>query len=238
VNERILLAEDDPSILTAVSDLLESEGYCVETAMDGTTALDLFRSSPPDLVLLDVMMPGMNGYDVCRAIRGQDVRVPVVMLTAKGQEVDKVVGLELGADDYIVKPFGMSELLARIRAALRRGALTHEPPPGTDGCEGADFGDVSVDFEAMSGQKGGSRFFLTPKEAALLRFLVEHGGKVVSREVLLEEIWGIDCEVTTRTVDQHVVRLRQKIEDDPSRPVFLQTAHGAGYRFVLSPADL
>ena len=238
MNERILVAEDDPSILTAVADLLESEGYGVETAMDGTTALDLFRSSPPDLVLLDVMMPGMNGYDVCRAIRGQDARVPVVMLTAKGQEVDKVVGLELGADDYIVKPFGMSELLARIRAALRRGALAHEPLPGAAVSLSADFGDVSVDFEAMSGQKGGTQFFLTPKEAALLRFLLDHGGKVVSREVLLEEIWGIDCEVTTRTVDQHVVRLRQKIEDDPSRPYFLQTAHGAGYRCVSSPADL
>ena len=177
------------------------------------------------------MMPKMSGYDVCRAIRGENAVVPVVMLTAKGQEVDRVVGLELGADDYIVKPFGMAELLARVRAALRRGALAA-------GAQGAGeekalaFGNVHVDFDAMTGSNGGLTFSLTPRENALLRFFAGRVGKVLSRELLLEEVWGIECDVTTRTVDQHVVRLRQKIEDDPSKPVYLLTAHGAGYRFT------
>ena len=233
MNERILIAEDDFAILTGVADLLESEGYHVETARDGLAALERYRQARPDLVLLDVMMPGMNGYDVCRAIRTEDRFIPLLMLTAKSSEIDKVIGLELGADDYIVKPFGMAELLARVRSALRRGALS-----STARAEGAasstlSFGDVTVNFESMTGQKNGVEFALTPKEAALLRFLTEREGKVVSRNTLLDDVWGIDCEVTTRTVDQHVVRLRQKIEDDPSRPVFLCTVHGAGYRFVL-----
>lgn len=231
MKERILVAEDDRAILTGVADLLESEGYEVVPAGNGAEALDLYRRHAPDLVLLDVMMPKMSGYDVCRAIRGENAVVPVVMLTAKGQEVDRVVGLELGADDYIVKPFGMAELLARVRAALRRGALAA-------GAQGAGeekalaFGNVHVDFDAMTGSNGGLTFSLTPRENALLRFFAGRVGKVLSRELLLEEVWGIECDVTTRTVDQHVVRLRQKIEDDPSKPVHLLTAHGAGYRFT------
>jgi DNA-binding response OmpR family regulator len=232
MNERILVAEDDAAILTGVADLLESEGYTVETVRDGLAALELFHSARPDLVLLDVMMPRMNGYDVCRAIRREDGLTPVLMLTAKGREIDKVVGLELGADDYIVKPFGMAELLARVRSALRRGALSkREPPEDSDTDPAYAFGDVAVDFGSMTGRKGKIPFSLTPKEVALLRFLMEREGKVVSRNMLLDEVWGIECDVTTRTVDQHVVRLRQKIEDDPAKPRFLLTVHGAGYRF-------
>lgn len=232
MKERILVAEDDRAILTGVADLLESEGYEVIPAGNGAEALELFRRNSPDLVLLDVMMPKMSGYDVCRAIRGENAVVPVVMLTAKGQEVDRVVGLELGADDYIVKPFGMAELLARVRAALRRGALA----AGTQGAGEESrlaFGNVQVDFGAMTGSRGDVSFSLTPRENALLRFFAGREGKVLTRDLLLEEVWGIECDVTTRTVDQHVVRLRQKIEDDPSRPEHLVTVHGAGYRFRL-----
>ena len=236
MNERILVAEDDPAILRGVADLLESEGYSVERAENGTAALELFRASPPDLVLLDVMMPGMNGYDLCRAIRRENRIVPVVMLTAKGQEVDKVVGLELGADDYIVKPFGMAELLARVRSALRRGALTGEAQPEESTV--FSFGTVRVDFASMSGLRGRVPFELTPREAELLRYLLVRPNRVVSRDNLLEELWGVECEITTRTVDQHMARLRQKIEDDPSRPRWLQTVHGAGYRFTSLESDL
>lgn len=231
--KKILIAEDDRAILTAVADLLESEGYEVISSPDGAGALELFRKTSPDLVLLDIMMPGINGYDVCRAIRGENAAVPVIMVTAKGQEVDRVVGLELGADDYIVKPFGMAELLARVRAGLRRGALASGPARAAAG-NAISFGDVTVDFGAMAGKKSGTPFSLTPMETGLLRFLAAREGMVASRETLLEEIWGVDCDVTTRTVDQHVARLRQKIEDDPSRPRFLLTAHGAGYRFDSS----
>ncbi|MGI6783427.1 MAG: response regulator transcription factor [Aminivibrio sp.] len=231
MNEKILVAEDDRAIRTAVADLLASEGYEVTEAADGSEALELYREIAPDLVLLDVMMPGMSGYDVCRAIRRENPAVPVVMVTAKGQEVDRVVGLELGADDYIVKPFSMAELLARVRAALRRGALTGAGAK-TGAPETLAFGDVTVDFAAMAGVKAGGQFALTPMETALLKFLAAREGRVATRETLLEEIWGVDCDVTTRTVDQHVARLRQKIEDDPSRPCFLLTAHGAGYRFT------
>ena len=233
MKERILVVEDDPAILTGLADLLESEGYAVETARSGTSALELFRQSSPDLVLLDVMIPGKNGYDVCREIRASDRVTPVVMLTAKGQEIDKVVGLELGADDYVVKPFGIAELLARIRSVLRRSALARLGTPGGDGdILNAAFGNVIVDFGAMTGSRDGVPFSLTPRESSLLLFFLRHEGRVVDRNTLLEELWGISCDVTTRTVDQHVVRLRQKIEDDPAAPVHIQTVHGAGYRFV------
>ena len=230
MNERILVAEDDPAILTGVADLLESEGYRVDRAENGTAALELYRADPPDLVLLDVMMPGMNGYDLCRAIRRENRVVPVVMLTAKGQEVDKVLGLELGADDYIVKPFGMAELLARVRSALRRAALASEIPPAETTI--FSFGKVRVDFASMSGLRGTVPFELTPREAELLHYLLARPNRVVSRDTLLEELWGVDCEITTRTVDQHMARLRQKVEEDPAHPRWLQTVHGAGYRFT------
>lgn len=228
MNETILVAEDDPAILAGVSDLLSLEGYRVETAADGEAALAQYRAARPDLVLLDVMMPKMSGYDVCREIRREDPVTPVLMLTAKGAEVDRVVGLELGADDYVVKPFGMAELLARVRSALRRGALSANVGASPDAIE---IGDATVDFARMTVTRGGQTCALTPKETALLKYLTERAGRVVSREALLSAVWGIDCEITTRSVDQHMLRLRQKIEPDPSNPVFLHTAHGAGYRF-------
>lgn len=237
MNERILVAEDDPAILAGIADLLRIEGYEVEEAADGSAALERFRSVKPDLALLDVMMPKINGYDVCRAIRRDDPVTPVVMLTAKGEEIDRVVGLELGADDYVVKPFGMAELLARVRAALRRGGLGRGPGRDASASPGTApelaFGDTSVDFAGMTGSKRGVPFSLTPKETELLRCLVKYEGRVVSRETLLEEVWEIDpdYDITTRSVDQHISRLRQKIETDPANPRYLHTTHGAGYRF-------
>ncbi len=239
MNERILLAEDDPAILTGVSDLLRLEGYDVTEATDGEAALARFRGARFDLVLLDVMMPKVSGYDVCRAIRRDDPVTPVMMLTAKGQEIDKVIGLELGADDYIVKPFGMAELLARVRSALRRSGLGRgngdggETAPEPKAPSRLELGDAGVDFESMTGRRGEATFSLTPKENDLLRHFAANEGRVVSREELLETVWGIDadCDITTRSIDQHVARLRQKIEKDPANPKFLHTVHGAGYRF-------
>lgn len=230
MNERILLAEDDPAIAAGISDLLRLDGYEVDVARDGASALESFRNRKPELVLLDVMMPKLSGYDVCREIRRNDPVTPVLMITAKGQEIDKVIGLELGADDYIVKPFGMSELSARVRAVLRRCAAVKNAA-----IRGAaiSIGGVTVDFDSMTGSRGGDAFSLTPKETELLRYFADNPGKVLSREVLLEEIWGYDAsmDITTRSVDQHVARLRQKIETDPTDPKILITVHGAGYRF-------
>ena len=231
MDERILVAEDDPSILAGVADLLRIEGYAVEEAADGLAALESFRGRLPDLVLLDVMMPKMNGYDVCREIRKKDPATPILMLTARGEEIDRVLGLELGADDYIVKPFGMAELLARVRSALRRSSLTRRPPEKTESPDRLCLEGVAVDFGSMTGRRGDVPFSLTPKEAALLRHLAANEGKAVSRETLLELVWGIDCEVTTRSIDQHMLRLRQKLEADPANPRFLHTVHGVGYRF-------
>jgi len=237
VNEKILIAEDDGAILAGLSDLLKLEGYDVVEAADGGVALELYEETRPDLVLLDVMMPFMSGYDVCRAIRRDDARTPVLMLTAKGEEIDKVVGLELGADDYIVKPFGIAELTARVRSALRRGSLGQKNASDrADDMTCLRVGEVTVDFDDMSVKReSGEICPLTPKETELLRYFASHSGKVVARETLLEAVWGIapDSDITTRSVDTHVARLRQKIEDSPAEPRFLQTVHGAGYRFVI-----
>lgn len=231
MNEKILVAEDEPSILTGIVDLLESEGYNVLQAVDGEIALQHFRQLKPDLIILDIMMPKMSGYDVCRSIRREDPYSPILMLTAKGEEIDKVVGLELGADDYIVKPFGIAELLARIRSALRRGALRNSLEKQQNQPLSATFGNVVFDFNSMTGTKNALPLNLTPRESALLRYFVLNEGKVISREELLEYVWGIEYDITTRSVDQHVARLRQKLEDDPAHPRFFLTVHGIGYRY-------
>jgi two-component system alkaline phosphatase synthesis response regulator PhoP len=237
MNEKILVAEDDPAILEGLSDLLELEGYRVIKAVNGAEALELYKNSAPDLALLDVMMPLMSGYDVCRAIRREDEATPVLMLTAKGEEVDKVVGLELGADDYIVKPFGMAELLARVRSALRRASLAgRASPAGAEKNTGAlRIGGAVVDFGSMTvrGETSGEVCRLTPKETELLKYFVSHPDKVLSRETLLDAVWGIDPDsgVTTRAVDTHVARLRQKLEPSGGEPGVIRTVHGAGYRF-------
>jgi DNA-binding response OmpR family regulator len=224
----ILVVEDDLAILTGVVDLLESEGYTVYQATDGDTGYTVYEKQHPDLVLLDVMMPGKSGYDVCRQIRSTDKRTPVLMLTAKGQEIDKVIGLELGADDYIVKPFGIHELLARIRAALRRVSVADN---STEGKSQMAFGRVRIDPLRMKGSNGDSEFDLTVRELHLLEMFCKHDGEVLDRDTILDKIWGMRYEGTTRTLDQHIAKLRQKIESDPSNPIHIKTVHGMGYRF-------
>jgi DNA-binding response OmpR family regulator len=241
LNEKILAAEDDPAILAGVCDLLKLEGYEVLEAANGAVALELYKKYRPDLVILDVMMPLLSGYDVCRAIRREDELTPILMLTAKGEEVDKVVGLELGADDYIVKPFGVSELLARVRSALRRAAFSkkHAEAGGEPEASLLRIGAVVVDFDGMVVRKEGKTLPLTPKETELLKYFTAHPGRVLSRETLLDAIWGIDADsdITTRSVDTHVARLRQKIESD-SKSRVIETVHGAGYKYVEPEVEI
>lgn len=227
MKQRILVVEDEPAILTGLVDLLEGEGFIVEQASDGVSALARYGEARPDLILLDVMIPEKSGLDVCREIRRSDGRTPILMLTAKGEEVDKVVGLELGADDYIVKPFGVNELLARVRACLRR---TGAGPQARDE-RPVEFADVRVDPRTLKGTKGGREFDVTPRELALLRMFVAREGEALDRDAILEQVWGMRYEGTTRTLDQHIALLRKKIEDDPARPRFITTVHGVGYRF-------
>jgi DNA-binding response OmpR family regulator len=225
--ERILIVEDEAPLASGLADLLEGEGYAAVTAADGRQALELYRREKPGLVLLDIMIPEKSGYEVCREIRRENPRIPILMLTAKGQEVDKIAGLELGADDYIVKPFGIGELLARIRAALRKRDAVAE----AEARQPLAFGDVRIDPRRMEGLKGRRRFPLTARELELLRLFLSRQGQVLDRATLLDQVWGVRYEGTTRTLDQHVAQLRKKIEDDPSRPRFLLTVHGVGYRF-------
>ncbi len=231
MKETILIVEDDPSILTGLEDLLAGEGFEIRTARDGKAALRAWQSDKPALILLDVMIPEKSGLDVCREIRLKDALTPIIMLTAKGRETDKVIGLELGADDYIVKPFAIGELLARIRAALRRAAAREEGKKDTRPIE---FGDVRIDPKTFTGSKRGKIFDVTAREIELLRYFSVHAGEVVERFTLLDEIWGVRYEGTTRTLDQHVAKLRQKIEDDPAAPRFILTVYGVGYRFFPS----
>lgn len=228
----ILVAEDDRNILTGLVDTLESEGYRVMPASDGEEALDLFINNPFDLVLLDIMMPGKSGYDVCREIRSTDKDIPIIMLTAKGEEIDKVVGLQLGADDYITKPFGVHELLARIAAVLRRSrrnpteAKKEEPIPDL-----FNFGDAQIDVRTFKLIKGKQAIDLSEREVKLLQFFFQHPNEVLSRDQLLNAVWGIDYYGTTRTLDQHIAQLRKKVEHDPSKPRFIKTVHRVGYRY-------
>ena len=223
----ILVVEDDVPILTGLVDLLEGEGYGVFSAKDGIKALEIYNEAKPDLILLDIMIPGKSGYDVCRQIRKNDPVTPVIMLTAKGQEVDKVTGLELGADDYIVKPFGVQELLARIRAALRRTSTFLKEKKD----DIIRFGDVEIDPKTFTCKKGNKTYKVTLRELNLIRFFVMHKGEVLDRFTILDEIWGIRYEGTTRTLDQHIAKLRQKIEDNPAQPAYIVTVHTVGYRF-------
>ena len=222
---RILIVDDEPEMLRGLEDNLQFEGYQTVTAGDGKKGLALALSEAPDLILLDVMMPGMSGWDLCRELRQRGLDVPVIMLTARGEEVDRVLGLELGADDYVTKPFSLRELMARIRAVLRR-------PGPRQKFEEFAFGTVRVHLRARQAFTGGHEVRLTRKEFDLLRYLVEHPGEVITRDRLLDEVWGYERFPTTRTVDTHILRLRQKFEDDPERPTHILTAHGQGYRFV------
>ena len=235
---KILVAEDDAHIRTGLIDTLDSEGYAATGAVDGDNALALFDANHFDLVILDIMMPGKSGYDVCRQIRSQNPEVPVIMLTAKGEEIDKVVGLELGADDYITKPFGVHELLARIAAVLRR-SLRDQPAPAVelDTPEVFCLGQVKIDTVQYRAQKEGEVIDLSAKELALLIYFYHHPNQVLSRDTLLNAVWGIDYFGTTRTLDQHIARLRKKVEPDPRQPCLITTVHGVGYRYENSRSE-
>jgi DNA-binding response OmpR family regulator len=233
MKQTILIVEDDAAILSGLIDLFEGEGFRVWSARDGKKALSVYRDRQPDLILLDIMIPEKSGYDVCKEIRRTDGRTPILMLTAKGEEIDKVVGLEIGADDYIVKPFSVKELLARIRAALRRASAgPGEPRKKKWDDRPIEFADVQINPRTLKGRKGKTEFALTLREVQLMQFFVEHDGEVLDRSLILDEVWGLKYEGTTRTLDQHVARLRRKIEKDPAEPEYILTVHGVGYRFA------
>jgi DNA-binding response OmpR family regulator len=223
---KVLVVEDDPGILRTVADNLRFENYEVVTAMDGEAAFVVQRAQQADLIVLDLMLPRMSGLDLCRKLRAADDQVPVLMLTARGEEADRVAGLDLGADDYVVKPFSVPELMARIRALLRR-ASSASALPGS-----LAFGQVEVDFRRYSARRGGAPVDMTRKEFALLRFLASRENAVVTRDELLNKVWGFEAYPLTRTVDNHIASLRAKLETDPGRPVHIQTVHGVGYKFV------
>jgi len=232
----ILIAEDDGDLRQGLVDLLEADGFRVAEAADGAAALAAWRTERPDLLLLDVMMPEKSGYDVCREIRREDARLPIIMLTAKGEEIDKVIGLELGADDYVTKPFGLHELRARIASVLRRAA-TAAPPGDAPLPDVFRIGVAEVDHRSFQLRRGGQRFAVTAKEMKLLETFFRHPGVVLSRNDLLNLAWGIDYFGTTRTLDQHIAQLRKKVEPDPTAPEVIVTVYGVGYRYEGDAGD-
>jgi len=222
----ILIVEDEPDMVLGLRDNFELEGYKVSVARDGEEGLKKALEEKPDLIVLDLMLPKMSGLDVCRNLRKSSFEAPILMLTARGQELDKVLGLEVGADDYITKPFSLNELLARVRAHLRRAS--HEVAT----IEHYSFSDVAIDFQKFKASKNGQPIELSPREFELLKFLVNHRGETVTREQLLDAVWGYDAIMFTRTVDNHIAKLRQKIEDNSETPAFILTVHRVGYRFI------
>lgn len=224
--KRIFLVEDEPGLVLTLTDRLTREGYLVESATDGESGLERASREPFDLVLLDVMLPRLSGFDVVKALRHRGIETPVIMVTARGQVVDRVVGLKLGADDYVTKPFDMSELLARIEVKLRRPQANPHP------ADGYAFGDVQIDFRKAEATKAGEMLDLSAREFQLLRYFIEHRGATLTREELLNEVWGYNSMPSTRTVDVHVAWLRQKVEPNPRHPQFILTIHGMGYKFA------
>jgi len=224
---RILIIEDDRAILRGLKDNLEYESYEVLTATEGEQGYRLIQEHHPDLIILDLMMPKMDGYELCRKVRSEGIATPILMLTARSEEMDRVHGLDIGADDYVTKPFSVPELLARIRAILRRAQ------PSTALPENLRFDDIFVDFTCFDASKAGQVLKLSRKEFGVLRLLAARVGQVVTRNELLDEVWGHECYPTTRTVDNHIASLRAKLEDDPSKPRHLITVHGVGYKLVL-----
>jgi len=222
----ILVVEDDPAILRGLTDNLKYEAYEVLSASDGEAGYRLIREKNPDLIILDLILPKLSGYELCRKVRGEGVETPILMLTARGEEVDRVLGLDLGADDYVTKPFSVRELLARIRAILRR---TQPPKAFPDELR---FDDVVVDFRRYEARKADRTLAMTRKEFGILRLLAARPGEVVTRDELLNEVWGYENYPSTRTVDNHIASLRAKLEHCPSQPRHLLTVHGVGYKLV------
>lgn len=224
----ILIIEDDPALLRGLKDNFEAQGYQVRAAGNGRKGLDALLKTPPDLVLLDLMLPAVNGYEICRAARASKLEMPIIMLTAKGQEEDIVRGLELGADDYVTKPFGIRELIARVKALLRRH-------PGE--CTDYAFGDCRLDLAAHKLFRRGAEVPLTAKEFRLLEFFLKRPGRALTRETILDAVWGQEVLVTDRSVDRCVTTLRGKIEPDAHSPVFIHTIRDIGYRFETTPSN-
>lgn len=223
---KVLLVEDEAGLILTLTDRLEAEGFAVRSATDGENGLRIALTENFDLIILDVMLPKKNGYDVCRDLRQKSINTPILMLTAKGETIDKVLGLKLGADDYLTKPFEVIELLARIEALLRRS-----PKASSNSPDVFNFGDVAIDFKRAEVSKNQQTIELSAMEFKLLQFLIENRGAVHSRNQLLDEVWGYDAMPSTRTVDVHVAWLRQKLEDNPKYPQYIQTVHGFGYKF-------
>ena len=224
--EKILIIEDEESILMALEDNLKLEGYEISSALDGQKGLSMTKEQQYNLIILDIMLPKMDGFEVCKQIRQEGITTPILMLTAKSQEIDKVLGLELGADDYVTKPFSPRELLARVKALLRRAKHPQEE------IELFHFGDIEVDFKKYEIKKRGKLIYLTALEFSLLQYLVKHKGQVVHRNSILDEVWGSDVYVQLRTVDKHIAELRKKIEDDPPNPKHIIGVRSVGYKFV------
>lgn len=227
--KQILLIEDEPGLVLTLTDRFRKEGYQVETAVTGELGLRKALETSVDLIVLDLMLPDRSGWEICRDLRRRNVQIPVLMLTARGQVEDKVAGLKLGADDYLTKPFEMAELLARIEALLRRSSTLR-----SDRAEGTStFGDVHIDFRSAEVYRQGERIDLSAQEFRLLCYFIRHAGATLSRDELLDEVWGYEAIPTTRTVDVHVSWLRQKLEPSPHRPRYILTVHGLGYKFVM-----
>jgi len=227
MTEKILIIEDEEDLVKGLKLNLLDEGYEVDYALNGKEGLEKALNEKPDLILLDIMLPGMNGLEICKELRQKKMDIPILMLTAKGEEIDKVIGLEIGADDYISKPFSIRELLARVKAHLRRENRGGEVVPSVVQLE-----TVKIDFGHYKVIRGGDETDLTSLEVDVLRYLIEQDGKVVTRDMLLDKIWGYEKFPTTRTIDNHILKLRKKIEIDPNHPRHILTVYGGGYRFV------
>ena len=225
---KVLIVEDDQAMAVALRDGFSYEGFDVDVAADGEQGLQLARESKPDLMILDIMLPKMTGLEICKNLRGEGSNLPIIMLTARGQEIDKVLGLKLGADDYVTKPFSFMELRARVDAVLRRSA----PSGGARNGGRHEFGSLMIDLDHHIARKDGDELSLTPREFRLLDHFIKHLGEVVTREQLLDDVWGYDTIPYTRTVDTHIAKLRKKIEDNPADPHLIVTVHRLGYKFV------
>ncbi|HMX27068.1 MAG TPA: response regulator transcription factor [Blastocatellia bacterium] len=228
MNGKVLIVEDDQAMAVALRDGFEYEGYAVQVARDGVAGLKLATEREVDLIILDVMLPKMSGFDVCKQLRTTGKETPIIMLTARGQEIDKVVGLKIGADDYVTKPFSFMELMARVEALMRRSH--RKPEPSTDEFT---FGDVIVNFKRFEVAKAGAPLEMSPREFNILKYFIEHRGEVITRDQLLDSVWGYGSFPLTRTVDMHIAKLRQKIEDAPHDPKHVITVHRVGYKFVV-----
>jgi len=228
--KKILIVEDELNMINGLKDNLEFEGYEVDTAMEGSSGLQKILQCNYDLVLLDVMLPELSGFDICKAVRKEGVNTPIILLTAKGEEIDKVLGLEFGADDYITKPFSLRELLARIKAILRRSPNGNEE---STEAEYIRFGNIQVNFRNYIAIDGTGEIRMSHKEFEVLHFLHKNAGKTVHRDDIISNVWSIDYDITTRTVDNFILKLRHKIETDPNSPKIILTVHGIGYKMIL-----